>query len=353
MLHLFRVCGLTALLAIFSNNLNAQVITRDDSLFKGDSSGVLLSASEGTQEVSCEGTDVSGNRVFSFTLFPSLRQQLKDSRGNPLAEGVYYCRCVIKSTDGKTGADPGRLTKSLGQITYISGITLYNQGKMDEAADVFKRTTEAFPNEPTFWLCLGATQYKKLMAVSDSERTAIAKECIESYKTALALSNNCQIWDNSIGYIATLYDELGDQESNREWLLKRVSGSCATDEIKAQTFYAIGVKYWQAAYDLSTRYANKRLSSSAPFHTRKFYFKPDKDKFDDCVMNAFKYLEQALATKPDYAEAWSYKSLLYREKQKSTANRIQQRQFAEEAEKAAKTAIELTARQREREKQSR
>lgn len=340
-------------LCALSIAVNAQTIATDDSLFKGDATGVLLNASEKTQEVSCEGIDTAGNSVFAFTLFPSLRQQIKDKGGNPLADGVYYCRCVVKHSDGKTYPDPGRLTKSLGQITYISGIHLYNQGKTDEAGDVFKRTVEAFPNESTFWLCWGAVCYKrsKMGEATEEQRRQQSQYALVAYTKALEFSgNNCAIKDNSIGYIATIYDELGDEARNREWLLKRTIGNCATPEIKAGTFYAVGVKYWQCAYDISTRYANKRRVSSEPFHPRNFYYKPDKDKFDDCVMNAFKYIEQALAVNPDYAEAWSYKSLLYREKQKSTANRLQQNRFAAESEKAAKTAIEMTARQREREK---
>lgn len=354
--HLFRFCGLLAFLVAFSVMLLAQNNTPDSTIFKGDSSGVLLTTDKDIQEVNCEGVDTSGNPAFTLILFPSLRQQIKDKRGNPLADGVYYCRCTIKYTDGKASPDPGRLTVSLGQIAYISGITLYNQGKTDEAGEVFKHAAEAFPNEPRFWLALGAVWYKrsKMGDATDERRSQFSQNALDAYSKALTLAgDNCQIRDTSIGYIAVLYDEMGDEERNREWLLQRTSGPCATKDMKAGTYYAIGVRYWQCAYDLSTRYANKDLSSSAPFHARKFYFKPDKDKFDDCVRNAFKYLEQALATKPDYAEAWSYKSLLYREKQKSTANRIQQRQFAEEAEKAAQTAIELTARQREREKQYR
>jgi tetratricopeptide (TPR) repeat protein len=352
---LFKFCGWLIFLIAFSSKLPAQIATDDQSLFKGDSGGVLLSG-EDIQELNCEGVDVAGNPAFTLRLFPSLRQQIKDKQGKPLADGIYYCRCVMNYTKGKAYPDPGRLTVSVGQITYISGITLYNWGKTDEAGDVFKHTAEAFPNEPTFWMTLGAVWYKRSKSgeATDPQRKQFSQNALEAYSKALALaSDNCQIRDNSMGYIATLYDEMGDAERNREWLLQRTIGDCATNEIKAQTFYAVGVKYWQSAYDISTRYANKRLLSSEPFHARNFYFKPDKNKFDDCVMNAFRYIEQALAVNPNYAEAWSYKSLLYRERQKSTANRVEQRQYEREAEKAAKTAIELVARQREREKQDR
>lgn len=348
MLYASRIYSLVILFALFIARSEAQSKRDTPYLFNGDSNGIQLISDSGIQEVRCEGFDATGNPAFSFTLFPSLKQQLKNKQGNLLSDGVYFCRCIVKKNKGDTNPDPGRLTKSLGQITYESGILLYNQGKTEEAADVFKHTAEAFPDEPTFWLCLGATQYKKLTTAPEREKVSYAKEALESYKKALALSQDCKIRDNSIGYIATIYDQLEDQESNREWLLQRATGPCATNEIKAGTYYSIGVKYWQCAYDLSTRYANKQLLSSEPFHARNFHHRPDKDKFDECVMKSFEYLEKALAAKPDYAEAWSYKSLLYREKQKSTASKLQRKQFETEAEKAAKIAIDLSVRQRDK-----
>jgi tetratricopeptide (TPR) repeat protein len=354
MLHLLRFCGLFIFLIAFSSNLAAQISAGTNSLFYGDSSGVLLSETKDIQELNCDGADAFGNPAFTLRLFPSVRQQIKTKQGNPLTDGIYYCRCVIKYTEGRAYPDPGRLTISLGQITYISGITLYNHGKTDEAGDVFRHAAEAFPSEPTFWMALGAVWYKRSKSgeATDEQRKQFSQKALEAYSKSLVVANdNCQLRDNAIGYIATLYSDLGDEERNREWLLQRTVGNCANSEIKSQTFYAIGVKYWQCAYEISTRYANKRLLSSEPFHTRNFYFKRDKDKFDNCVMNAFRYFEEALAVNPNYAEAWSYKSLLYRERQKSTINRVRHRQYAREAEKAAKRAIDLTARHRVQEKE--
>ncbi len=348
MLYASRIYSLVIILALFIARSDAQSKRDAHYLFNGDSNGIQLISDEGIQEVLCEGSDATGNPAFSFTLFPSLKQQLKNRQGNLLSDGVYFCRCIVKKNNGDTHRDPGKLTKSSGQITYESGILLYNQGKIDAADDVFKHTAEAFPDEPTFWLCLGATQYKKLTTAPERERPIYAKAAIESYKKALTLSQDCKIRDNSIGYIATIYDQLEDYESNREWLLKRADDPCATNEIKAGAYYSIGVKYWQYAYDLSTRYANKRLLSSDPFHARNFHHKADKDKFDEFVKKSFEYIEKALAIKPDYAEAWSYKSLLYREKQKGTANKLQRKQFETEAEKTVKTAIDLHGHQREK-----
>lgn len=240
----------------------------------------------------------------------------------------------------------GYIYQVIGKDKLNQGILKYNQGKTDEAMTFFESASKMMPEKPDVWLCLGAVWYKRSKSgdASEDDRKKFSQSALESYNKALELAgSNCKIRDNAIGYIATIHDELRNVEENRNWLLKRVEGECATNDIKAGTFYAIGVKYWQCAYDESTRYADKAKTTTDPFHVRNFYHQPDKVKFDDCLAKAFEYIEKALAVNPDYAEAHSYKSLLYREKQKSTSADADRKKFAGEAEKEAKLVIELTA----------
>lgn len=240
----------------------------------------------------------------------------------------------------------GYVYQVVGKDKLNQGILKYNQGKTDEAMSFFESASKFIPEKPDVWLCLGAVWYKRSKSgeASDTDRKQFSQNALDSYTKALELSgNNCKIRDNAIGYIATIHDELEHPEENRNWLLKRAEGECATPDIKAGTYYAIGVKYWQCAYDQSTRYADKTKMTADPFHVRNFYHAPDKAKFDDCLGKAFEYIEKALAVNPDYAEAHSYKSLLYREKQKATSNEAERKKFVEEAEKEGKLTIELTA----------
>ncbi|MBS1810488.1 MAG: hypothetical protein JST84_33605 [Acidobacteria bacterium] len=240
----------------------------------------------------------------------------------------------------------GYVYQIVGKDKLNQGILKYNQGKTDEAMTFFESASKFIPEKPDVWLCLGAVWYKRSKSgdASDTDRKQFSQNALDAYTKALEMAgSNCKIRDNSIGYIATIHDELGHTDENRNWLLKRAEGECATNDIKAGTYYAIGVKYWNCAYDQSTRYADKQKVNSEPFHVRNFYHPPDKAIFDDCLAKAFEYIEKALSVNPEYAEAHSYKSLLYREKQKSTSAEADRKKFNDEAEKEAKIAIDLTA----------
>ena len=240
----------------------------------------------------------------------------------------------------------GYVYQVVGKDKLNQGILKYNQGKTDEAMKFFESASEFTPERPDVWMCLGAVWYKRSRAgdASADDRKQASQKAMDAYTKSLELAgSNCKVRDNSIGYIATIHDELGHVEENRTWLLKRTEGECATDNIKAGTYYSIAVKYWQCAYDQSTRYADKAKLVSDAFHVRNFYHAPDKAKFDDCLAQAFQYIEKAISITPEYAEAHSYKSLLYREKQKSTSAEADRKKFNEEAEKEARLVIDLTA----------
>ena len=266
---------------------------------------------------------------------------MKFSRSLTNGLSLFLLAGVLLST-----SSCGYVYQIYGKDKLNQGILKYNQGKTDEAMTFFESASKFIPEKPDVWLCLGAVWYKRSKSgdASDDERKQSSLKALESYTKALELSgSNCKIRDNAIGYIATIQDELGNPDENRNWLLKRAEGECATNDIKAGTYYAIGVKYWQCAYDQSTRYADKAKLATEPFHVRNFYHPPDKAKFDECLAKAFEYVEKALSVNPEYAEAHSYKSLLYREKQKSTSAEADRKKFNEEAEKEAKLAIDLTA----------
>jgi hypothetical protein len=253
---------------------------------------------------------------------------------------------ILLTALGLSTSSCGYVYKVIGKDKLNQGILKYNQGKTDEAMAFFESASTFIPERPDVWMCLGAVWYKRSRAgdASEADRKQAAQKAMEAYTKSLELAgSNCKVRDNSIGYIATIHDELGNADENRNWLLKRAEGECATNDIKAGTYYAIGVKYWNCAYDQSTRYADKTKVNSEPFHVRNFYHPPDKEKFDNCLTKAFEYIDKALSVNADYAEAHSYKSLLYREKQKSTSAEADRKKFNDEAEKEAKIAIELTA----------
>lgn len=230
------------------------------------------------------------------------------------------------------------------------GAIVYNQGKTKEAREYFKAATELIPTNSIAWLYYGSTLYKEFQnANPGDERQKKGQEVLSVFKKALELSpeNDCKTRDSALGYIANIYSDLDDAAGNREWLLKRADGVCATKEIKAQTYYSVGVKFWQCSYDQTTRYQDKALAAKEPFHYRNMDYPaalPDKEKAFKCVDDAMMYLEKSLAQDPEYVDAQFYKALVYREKQKLTKEEPKRKEYADMAEKISKEAVDLQKR---------
>jgi hypothetical protein len=239
--------------------------------------------------------------------------------------------------------------KVIGKDKLNQGVIAYNQGRDQEALALFKSATEYMPDNATAWLYYGAALFKDVRSEQDeAAKKQKAQAALDVYNKALEMAgSNCKHRGNAIGYIASIYDTIGDKEKFREWQLKRASDECSDKTVKAGTYYAIGVGYWQCAYDESTRFADKAKLQAEPFHCRNFYSKPDKDRFDDCLNKGMQYIEQALSIDPEYTDALSYKSLLLREKQKATCNEAERKKFADEAVAVADKAIALTKKKRE------
>jgi tetratricopeptide (TPR) repeat protein len=242
-----------------------------------------------------------------------------------------------------TGCD--YINKVIAKDKLNQGAILYNQGQNKRAQELFKGATETDPTNAIAWLYYGATLVKdyKKDNISDSEKEGIATQAIDVYKKALDLSaNNCVSIDNAISYLATIYDDLKKTEDWRVWMEKRAESECSPKEAKAQSYYSIAVRYWQCSYDETTRYQDKTAKDS--FHYRNMDYPaalPDKQKADDCTTKGLEYIEKALNVDPEYVDAWYYKGLLYREKQKLTKEEAKRRELDKLAVKIADDATAL------------
>ena len=156
---------------------------------------------------------------------------------------------------------------------------------------------------------------------------------------AVELTDDCQIKDTAMAYLAAIASQLGDDDGHREWLLKRIESSCATNSAKAESYYALGVKQWECAYTLTGKYANKKAAD--PFHFRAITNLADKNQFDNCAARAAEFIEKALEAQPDYVDALFYKSLIFRELQKTTADLAKRKKLEAEATKTNNRAAEV------------
>jgi len=232
------------------------------------------------------------------------------------------------------------------------GAIEYNKGNTKNAQKFFKEASETDPRNPVTWLYLGATvvkDYKK--EIDDGKKKELANEALKDYQTALSLANNnCGLVDNALSYIAVIHDDMRNTEEWRKTMVERATNSCMTKESRAQSFYGLGVNYWQCSYDQTTRYQDKALFSTDQFHYRKMDYSPealsDRQKAQGCVTRGFEYFEKALEIDPEYTQAMFYKGLLYRELQKLIKEEPKRKEFEQ---MALKTAAEATALQKKKE----
>ena len=130
-------------------------------------------------------------------------------------------------------------------------------------------------------------------------------------KGFVACSNNCVVVNNALSYIAVIHDDTRNTEEWRKTMLERATNQCMTKDTRAESFYGLGVNYWQCSYDQTTRYQDKALFNTDQFHYRKMDYSPealaDRQKAQACVTKAFEYFEKALEIDPEYTQAMFYK----------------------------------------------
>lgn len=230
----------------------------------------------------------------------------------------------------------------IGKDKLNQGVLLYNQGRNKEAKEFFKSATEYMPDRPVAWLYYGAALSKDYKALAGEEREKSAMGTIDVFKKALEMAKGeCRLQENAMAYISSIYDDLGNEEQWREWMIKRAENSCADSKLKTTINHSIAVKYWQCAYDQTTRYADKVQMGTDPFHYRNMDYeaaRPDKAKVEDCIAKGMEYVEKALAVDPEYADVMFYKALLYREKQKMTKVEADRKKYEEESKKISDQA---------------
>ena len=234
------------------------------------------------------------------------------------------------------------------------GAISYNQGRTKEAQKYFRDSLKWDDKSAIAHLFYGATLVKDYKNVEGPDKTRLANEALETYKKALDLTtNNCRNRDNAISYIASIYDDLQDNDNWREWILKRAETDCSTKDIKATTFYTVAVKYWEAAKYQTDRYQEK--GAQDPFHYRNMDYaaaSADKVKAEEAVAKGLEFIEKALQEDPKYVDALYYKSLLYRQRQMLTKEEPKRKELDSLAKKLSDEATALDAAKKQQEEQN-
>lgn len=170
-------------------------------------------------------------------------------------------------------------------------------------------------------------------------REDFASSVQPAIRKAYDLASDCQTKDAARSYLTWIAFSMGDKEAATQWLLKRANDECSSKESVAESYYALGVEEWACAYSVSGKYKDRKASD--PFHFRRIANASDRQQFDNCLSRSAEYIEKALATNQDYVEALLYKSLIYREKLKVTADPVERKRLSDEASKITNRANEI------------
>ncbi len=220
------------------------------------------------------------------------------------------------------------------------GAREYNKGRFEKAERIFKEAMERDPDFVQAKLFYATAIRSRVSNEDGEEQIKTAKMAIEAYKELLKPENDARLKDRdrdqTYAFIADLYKTLDDQESYREWLRKRVELPNQKSTTKAECLYSIGVTYWNDASRISKKYETQVPGKLPEVAKPDKWKKEDIDALLKAAQEGLKYIEKAIAADPQYANAYSYKSLLLKEQAKATTDA----QLVAQLEKDAQIAVE-------------
>src|SRR5829696_7778127 len=204
------------------------------------------------------------------------------------------------------------------------GVREFNKGKYDLAQKEFEHALELSPgmlNAQLFYA-------RALNARFDQSLTEdLGLKTVKAYDSLAKMDpNNAESVDRALAFQANVYKQLGNisQEKYDEYkrlqhetLLARASLPSAKPSAKADVYYTIGVDFWQASYNLSSVYTSKK--QPVP---------PDvQSKMRPMLQKSHEYLQKTIAADPNYANAYYYETLAYREDAKVETDQAKLKEF--------------------------
>jgi len=226
----------------------------------------------------------------------------------------------------------------------------YNHGNYDQALTLLERALELDPSLPQLKPYYGATLYAKYNLNGDEQYVRKALDVYQEVygEESQKASPDTRTLNNAIAYIAVIYDNLGEKDKKREWMMKRLDLPGVTPTEKAEVYYGLGTGYWQDSFEVTQKYVINRLPEPS-------YEVPEEEapKIRQLANKGLEYIEQALALEPEYGDAWTYKGLLLRELAKVEKDVKAKKQLMDEADAARNQAVDLIKRKQQEQQQQR
>lgn len=236
------------------------------------------------------------------------------------------------------------------------GNEAFNNQKFEQAVEAYKKVIEMDPAYPDAHMNLGLA-YLTLYQPGSTHPKDIqyARGAIEAFEDYLLLDplnedvrnyliQMCQQSNNedmaiqyfedehrrhpddvqTIALIGKLYSKLGDIDTALKWMQKRVD----LEPDNPEAYYTIGVTCWARSYN------KMDLSTDARFQI---------------LDRGLAALDKAIELRPDYADAFAYKNLIYRQKAAFAASAEDRVAFTNSADEFQAKALELMKAKKEAE----
>lgn len=211
----------------------------------------------------------------------------------------------------------GVINKLRAKDSLNEGVREFNKGKYEQAEEKFKHALDLSPDMVNAQLFYARSLNARF---EQSLTEPLGMETVKAYDNIIKMNAGDQeAVDRALAFKANVYDKLANVSADKtdeyrnkqhDTLLERVNLPGAKTSAKADVYYTIGVDMWKSAYALSS-----------PYFTKKQPIPTDvQQKMMGNIQKAYEYLNRAIATDANYANAYYYKTLAYREEAKLTTD---------------------------------
>jgi len=191
------------------------------------------------------------------------------------------------------------------------GVDSYKSAHYEEAIGHFQKATELDPNLAMAKTYLGTALAQSVVpGETTPENIKTADQAVAIFKQVLE-KNPGDV--NSVKQIAGIYFSINQLDQAKVWQKKVL----ALDPKDAEAAYTIGAIDWRQAHeDLLKILQPAGFNDDGLGNTKvpKKLMEQVKQQTSDQVAEGMQYLEQAIANRPNYADAMAYLNLMYRSK---------------------------------------
>lgn len=191
------------------------------------------------------------------------------------------------------------------------GVEAYKSAHYEEAIGHFQRATQLDPSLPMAKTYLATALAQNVVPGLDTpENLKTANQAIDIFKDVLAKDPNDI---NSLKQIAGIYFQVKKLNDAKEWQKKVL----AVDPKDPEAAYTIGVIDWTEAHENTlTALQSAGVNDDGEGNTKapKKVMEQIKSQNAGLVDEGLKYLNQAVANRPNYDDAMAYLNLIYRRK---------------------------------------